>query len=181
MYDHKITKKLAPLYQTGRSQALVTSLVVFQTSLLDIRSEASGLVVFTTFWHSNSSFKVVLRHCNQHVAQDKLHCEGFTILLPPSFLSVYAIQLVHLQTFHTDFCTTLIWSGPTKLQVIDVTSVCWTLLAAWLHLIVSAGELKRETDFFFTLEYYYYYSVTTHNTPSHHSYEISQCPPLCAN
>lgn len=26
------------------------------------------------------------------------------------------------------------------------------------------------------------YSVTTHNnTPSHHSYEISQCPPLCAN
>lgn len=62
-------------------------------------------------------------------------------------------------TFHTNFCTTLIWSGPTKLQVMDVTSVCWILLAACLFSIVSAGELKREPDFFFTLVFHLVLSI----------------------
>lgn len=90
-------------------------------------------------------------------------------------------------TFHSNFCTTLIWSRPTQLQVMDVTPVCWILLAACLFSIVSAGELKREPDFFLhtgVSSFSLYkipiattgrpgYSVTTHNnTSSHHSYQL---------
>lgn len=41
----------------------------------------------------------------------------------------------------------------------DVTSVCWILLAACLFSIVSAGELKREPDFFFTLVFHLVLSI----------------------
>lgn len=104
-------------------------------------------------------------------------------------------------TFHSNFCTTLIWSGPTKLQVMDVTSVCWIVLAACLFSIVSAGELKREPDFFLhtgvsSCSLYKIpiattgmpgYSVTTHLhitvTSYHHRYQPTfvqtQSAPLC--